>query len=80
MAKREKRLKKIKNNPKNVSSDDLISCLLSYGFEEKGGSGSHRCYKHPEDNQGRKLTVPKQYPLMKTYVIQAINVLDDLLG
>jgi predicted RNA binding protein YcfA (HicA-like mRNA interferase family) len=73
-----KRIEKIERNPKNVSSDELISVLISLGFERSGGKGGHQCYKHPSLSH-IKLTIPKQNPLRRAYVIQALNAVHQLL-
>ena len=49
MAKRAKRLQKIRRNPQNVSKEMLDSVLRDYGFEPRGGKGSHTVYQHPND-------------------------------
>ena len=43
-----KRVQKLLDSPGNFPSDELIAVLLSLGFNEKGGKGSHRCFKHPD--------------------------------
>ena len=73
-----KRVQKLLDSPGNVPSDQLIAVLLSLGFNEKGGKGSHRCFKHP-DLPGVKLTIPKQNPLRKVYVTKAIEAISELL-
>jgi predicted RNA binding protein YcfA (HicA-like mRNA interferase family) len=71
-------VQKLLDSPGNVRSDDLISVLLSLGFHEKGGKGSHRCFKHP-DLPHVKLTVPRQNPLRRAYVTKAIEAIAELL-
>ncbi len=44
MTKKEKLIDRIKNNPKGVRFGDLCKLALIYGFEEKGGKGSHRVF------------------------------------
>jgi predicted RNA binding protein YcfA (HicA-like mRNA interferase family) len=46
--KKEKLLKKILENPKNVSFSDIIKLISAFGFIETRVSGSHHIYKHPE--------------------------------
>jgi predicted RNA binding protein YcfA (HicA-like mRNA interferase family) len=47
MSKREKRLSKIRQNPKHVSKDELDQVLVDYGFINREGKGSHTVYQHP---------------------------------
>jgi predicted RNA binding protein YcfA (HicA-like mRNA interferase family) len=46
MTKKEKLIQKIKNNPDNVSFDDLCHAIEMFGFKRKGGVGSHKFYVH----------------------------------
>jgi len=78
VGKKWKRVERLLDSPSNVASDELISALLALGFEEKGGKGSHRCFKHA-DLPHVKLTVPKQNPLRRAYVIKAVEAIRELL-
>jgi len=49
MSKRQKCLSKIRQNPKNVSKDELDQVLADYGFINRQGKGSHTVYQHPEE-------------------------------
>jgi predicted RNA binding protein YcfA (HicA-like mRNA interferase family) len=73
----EKRIRRLRQSPRNISSRKLISILVSLGFELRGGKGSHKCYKHPKLPQ-IKLTVPQQNPLREMYVKQALNAINKL--
>ncbi len=76
MSKREKRLEKIRQNPKNVRFDDLDRVLQDQGFERtqpRGGS-SHYVYVRGE----QVITVPYKRPFVKTvYVKEALKLLDE---
>ena len=41
MTKKEKRMRKIRQNRRNVRFDDLISALQDYGFSIREGKDSH---------------------------------------
>jgi predicted RNA binding protein YcfA (HicA-like mRNA interferase family) len=73
----EKRIRKLRQSPRNISSRELINILVSLGFELRGGKGSHQCYKHPKLPQ-IKLTVPQQHPLKVQYIRQALNAISKL--
>lgn len=64
----EKRIRKLHESSRNVSSRELISILQSLGFNEAGGKGSHRAFKHPK-LPATIITVPNQDPLKVRYVI-----------
>jgi predicted RNA binding protein YcfA (HicA-like mRNA interferase family) len=74
----EKRIQKLRNQPRGISSDQLGKDLEALGFQERKGKGSHRCYKHPE-LPDVLLIVPKQNPLLPTYVKQALKAIDRLM-
>lgn len=74
MTRLQKRIRKIQQNPRNVPCEELISVLLSLGFECRGGKGSHECYKHPRLPE-IKLTIPRQNPLKSVYVVQALRAI-----
>jgi len=74
----DRRIRRLAQNPKGVSSAELISVLVSVGFEERGGKGSHRCFRHPKV-PGVFLTVPKQNPLGRAYVVHALNAINRVL-
>ncbi len=73
MAKREKRLEKLRQNPKNVRPDELDAVLTSAGFVVARQKGSHKRY----DRGVHQLTVPQREPfLLDVYVTQALDMLD----
>lgn len=53
MAKRDKRIERMRRNPRNVRPDDLDAALLVAGFSSHQ-EGSHKTYWR----DGEKLTVP----------------------
>lgn len=73
-----KRVRKLLDSPSNVRSEELIAVLQELGFEEKGGKGSHRCFRHP-DLPHVKLTIPRQNPLRRVYVTKALDAISELL-
>jgi len=71
MSKREKQLEKIKNNPKNVTFDDLVSLLEYFGCIFREGKGSHFVYTHFCFGE-EEHTLPRQKPMGVIYVKKAI--------
>jgi predicted RNA binding protein YcfA (HicA-like mRNA interferase family) len=52
---------------------ELIAILESAGFENQGGKGSHRNYKHP--NVGTSVTIPSKLgDDAKHYLIKAVKI------
>jgi predicted RNA binding protein YcfA (HicA-like mRNA interferase family) len=50
MTKRQKRLERIRQNPKAVSFQDLRQLLEDYGFKMRRISGSHYIFRAPLGN------------------------------
>jgi hypothetical protein len=44
VSKIEKFLDRVKNNPHNVRFDDICKLAEAFGFQHKGGKGSHKVY------------------------------------
>ena len=69
MTQLEKQLAKIRNNPKAVSFEKLVSLLESFGFEVKNYSGgSHYSISHPEYDVIDALE-PNSIPMHKPHVL-----------
>ncbi len=82
MTKREKRLEKIRNNPKNVRFEDLDQVLRDYGFERRqpGSGSSHYVYIHRVWPK-YQLTVPYKRPFLKShYVREVLKILDEIIA
>lgn len=77
MTKLEKRLQRLYDAPKDISADDLAKILTALGFEDRGGRGSHRVFRHPLLR--KNITIPKQNPLRVAYVVQARKLIEELL-
>lgn len=77
MTKKDKRLQKIKQNPRHVRFDDLDRVLLSYGFErtQSGKGTSHYYYTLGEHT----LSIPYKRPFLKSvYVKKAVKILEEI--
>lgn len=71
MTKRDKRIERMRRNPRNVRPADLDAALLSAGFSSHQ-EGSHKIYRR----NGEKLTVPQHKPFLKpVYVLAALDLL-----
>lgn len=77
MARLDKRLRRLYDAPSNISADDLSWILGALGFEDRGGKGSHRVFKHPELR--KSITIPNQNPLKVAYVVQARKLIEEVL-
>ena len=79
MSKRKKRLERIRQNPKNVSLDDLRLVLEDYGFEYKQTVGSHYTFSYILGGQVELFVVPFRRPVMPVYVKRAIKLIDQII-
>ncbi len=78
MTKREKRLEKIRRNPKNVSKEELDLVLTDYGFVRREGKGSHTVYQHPD--QETPIVVAAHGKHVPAYIVkQVLDVIDRLI-
>jgi predicted RNA binding protein YcfA (HicA-like mRNA interferase family) len=69
--------RKIEQNPKNVSFNDLETLLESFGFTVRKGKGSHHVFKRPGCYP---LTVPFNRPVKSVYVKKALKYINDLIA
>ncbi len=76
MSRREKALKKVKQNPKNVRPEELERLLIRFGFEKRSGKGSHVIYKR---KGFRPITVPYRKPFLKPYYVKlALQIIETI--
>ena len=79
MSKRKKRLEKLRQNPRDVSFDDLRKVLEDFGFELVRSKGSHFAFKH--DQLKEIFVLPYRKPHVKTeYVEQFLVIVEKLLS
>ena len=77
MARIEKEIEKLRQNPKNVRPEQLEAVLLKLGFEKRAAKGSHSVYKMKGH---RPLTIPYRRPfLLPIYVKEALKKIDDIV-
>lgn len=70
----DKRLERIRQNPKNVRPDDLDAVLVAAGFAPRQRGTSHKIYRRGEQT----LSVPQRFPhLLEVYVKKALALLEE---
>jgi predicted RNA binding protein YcfA (HicA-like mRNA interferase family) len=75
MTKREKALKRFRDNPQNVRFDEMHKMLLSLGFESKNSGSSHFVYRM---KKVPSITIPHRIPfLLPIYVKQVLAIIDE---
>lgn len=77
MSRLDKRLRRLYDAPNDISADELAWVLVRIGFVDRGGKGSHRVFRHP--NLRKSITIPNQNPLKVAYVVQARNLIEEVL-
>lgn len=73
----QKLYEKIRNNPKNVSFDEIDKLLVAGGFAHRCKGTSHHIYTHP-DLHGIEdaVTVPFNRPILEVYIKKALKKFD----
>lgn len=80
VSKREKRLARLRQNPKDVLFVDLKQVLEDYGFEHIRTSGSHHTFIAQRDERSWRLTIPFNRPIKQAYVMQALAAIDEIIA
>ena len=82
MTKKEKRLQKMRQNPREVTFDELIHVLEDYGFIVRPGKGSHYSARAEIKNRVTTLTFAKPHSGQKhihpVRVKKAIQYVDEI--
>jgi predicted RNA binding protein YcfA (HicA-like mRNA interferase family) len=72
-------LQKVRQNPKNVSFDELKLVLEDYGFEHLRTAGSHHTFIAERFGRDWRLTIPFNRPIKQVYVTQALSAIDEII-
>ena len=75
---RQKRRRKIAQNPKNVRFEDLRRLLEDYGFELKRTKGSHHSFVGYLGDEKVTVVIPFRKPLQEVYVKNTLALLDQI--
>lgn len=75
---RQKRRRKIAQNPKNIRFDALRSLLEAYGFELKRNKGSHHSFVGYIDDEKITVVIPFRKPLQEVYVRHVLALLEQI--
>ena len=78
MAKRDKRLAAIRNNPRQVRFADLRTMLEGVGFVGRAGKGDHWVFEH-EALPYPIVVDPRRPFVLPVYVKNALNAIDAVL-
>jgi len=79
MSKREKLRRKLRNNPRDATMQEVETLLLRFGFSLESVRGSHHTYRFSDGQQVRKIVVPLHGRKVKfIYVKRAVELLDEI--
>lgn len=76
VSKKEKKIRKIVQNPKNVTFEILDSILLEFGYEQRSPKGGSSHYTYSKEGEEHIITVPKKKPVKEFYVKRVISLLN----
>lgn len=79
MTKRQKRLQRIRQNPGNVTFEDLRLVLEDYGFRYERTVGSHYTFSYKIGEERKIYVVPFRRPLKSVYVKRALKIIDQII-
>lgn len=80
MSKKRKRLERLRQNPKNVTFEDLRTVLEDYGFTLERSSGSHHSFKVKLGDEYILLVIPYRRPIKPNYVKDALAIIDEIMA
>ena len=78
MARRERRIERLRRSQTDVSPEQLRTALESVGFELVRTQGSHYHYRHPA--RPGLISVPFRRPIKRAYVREALEAIDEVIG
>jgi predicted RNA binding protein YcfA (HicA-like mRNA interferase family) len=78
ISKRKKRLQRIRQNPKNVSFEELRRLLEDFGFVLERSSGSHHSFKVQIKGEYILFVVPYRRPVKPNYVKDALQFIEEI--
>ncbi|MXY36651.1 MAG: type II toxin-antitoxin system HicA family toxin [Dehalococcoidia bacterium] len=78
MARRERRIERLRRSQTDVSPEQLRAALESVGFELVNIVGSHWHYRHPA--RPGLVSVPFRRPIKRTYVREALEAIDEVMN
>ncbi len=76
MARRERRIERLRRSQTDVSPEQLRAALESVGFELVNIVGSHWHYRHR--SRAGKLVIPYRRPVLPVYVRNALKAIDEV--
>jgi predicted RNA binding protein YcfA (HicA-like mRNA interferase family) len=76
VSKRQKRLEKLRQNPKDVSFEELRQVLEAEGFQLDHATGSHHVFRAEAGDEVLTVVIPFARPVKVVYVKQVLDAID----
>lgn len=74
-------MRRLKNNPVDVSFQDIETLLLRFGFQFIRATGSHHLYEYEQGNIWRQVIIPLHGRKVKSvYVKKVIEIIEELVS
>ena len=77
-SRRQRRRRKIAQNPKNIRFEELRRLLEDYDFELKRTRGSHHSFVGYAGNEKVTVVIPYRRPLKAVYVKHVLAILNEI--
>ena len=77
MARRERRIERLRRSQTDVSPEELRTALGWFGFELERVTGSHWQYRHPALFE--KVVIPYRRPVKPVYVRDALKAINEVM-
>ena len=78
MARRERRIERLRRSQTDVSPEQLRTALETVGFEFVRAQGSHYHYRHAAFP--RLVSIPYRRPVKRAYVREALKAIDEVMN
>ncbi len=79
MTQRDKLLRRIRNNPKDVTFHDLRQLLELFGFQLHTSTGSHHTFKRKGAGGTLRITIPYKRRVKVSYVRRVLAMIDEII-
>lgn len=74
MARVEKIIEKMKNQPNGIRFSELAKVLKYHGYIEDGGKGSHRVFRKEGEEP---ISIPERNPVKSVYVKKVLGLIGE---
>ena len=81
MSKRDKLRRKLRNNPKDATLQEVETLLIAFDFQRVRVRGSHHIYEYDDGVTVKKIVIPLHGRKLKSlYAKRVVEIIDALFG